>query len=103
MTETETLIALIESHAWYPLAAALITLTLRLWTHLPASIVERLPVLPREWQWVPPVVIALAGGFTEAAATGVPLWQALVLAAYAGVSGGMAAIGIHHTAKRIEG
>lgn len=93
---TQEIVSLIESRAWYPLVAALLTLALRAWTRYGPAL-----VIPREWQWVPPVAAAAAGGFIDAAASGAGLHAALTLAAYAGATVGLGAIGLHHTAKRL--
>ena len=91
------LIPLIESRAWYPLVAILLTYALRLWSRFGPSVAS----LPSRWQWLPPVAVAAVGGFVDAQANGEAWLSALGLAVYAGLSVGLSAIGWHHTEKRL--
>ena len=92
------MIELIESRAWYPLCAILLTYAIAAWRRW-----GDVTCLPARWQWVPAVAVAAAGAVVDAAAAGEPWPQALGLAAYAALSVGLPAIGWHHTSKRIAG
>jgi hypothetical protein len=97
MTE---LISAIESRAWYPVAGIAITLLLTLARRISPEAWTR---VPRQWQWVPPVLLAALGGFAEGYSTGAAWSVALALAVYAGMSAGTGAIGAYHALRRVGG
>jgi len=92
-------ITLYDSRAWYPLVGAVVTLLLAGWKRFgPDRLVG---ILPSRWQWVPAVTIPALGAFADAQSSGESWSAAVGMMAYAAVSAGMAAVGIHHTLKRV--
>jgi len=85
-----------ESRAWYPLAGIIVTFILAAWKKLSPLMFAKIP--PR-YQWIPAVAVATLGAFLAAYQTG----DAWFVAVFNGISAGLAAIGAHHTAKRIAG
>lgn len=99
-SELSPVVIALEHKAWYPLAAALLTLLINLWKRLQPLVWDQIPT---RWQWVPAVLVSGAGGFVHATLTDASLTTALAVAFYAMVSGGITAIGVAHTYKRISG
>lgn len=101
MTQDITaIVAAVEARAWYPAIAGAITLLLVLLRRISPETWDR---LPRRWQWVPAVVLAALAAFVDAASSGVTWKVALALTFYSVLSAGMAAIGLHHSTKRVTG
>jgi len=100
MTEFDVVLHAIQARAWYPLAAALLTVLIGLWRKLQPNVWSRIPT---RWQWLPAVLVAGGGGFIDAASHGATWVFAVVTAVYAMLSGGVTAIGLAHTAKRVSG
>lgn len=100
MSELDPVLKALESRAWYPFAAALLTLVIALWRNVQPAVWD---LIPRRWQWVPVTLLGAAAGFVDAEVHGASLMMALVMALYASVSGGMTAIGFVHTYKRVKG
>jgi len=98
MPEIVAITQSIQAHAWYPAAAGVITLLLALFRRVAPATWDR---LPRRWQWVPAVVLAMLGAFVDGYAQGVSWRVALALAGYAALTAGMAAIGLVHAGKRV--
>jgi len=90
----------IRDRAWYPLAAALLTVVIELLRRWRPQLVAWLA--PR-WQWVPACVLAAAVAFVDAQASGLGWTVALALAVYSGVTAGPAAVGLHRIAKESSG
>lgn len=85
-----------ESRAWYPLAGIIITILLGVWKKLQPALFWR---IPQRWQWVPALSVASLGAFVVAYQTG----ETWLVAVIQGLSAGLAAIGAHHTTKRVTG
>lgn len=98
--ELSPVVVAIEHRAWYSLAAAVLTLAIALWRRYQPLVWDR---IPRRWQWLPAVLVPAAGAFVHAEMTGLSIGVALAVTLYAMISGGMTAIGLAHTAKRIIG
>lgn len=96
-------LALVEKafseRAWYPLAAALLTLVISLWRLWQPAVWDR---IPEKWQWLPAVLVSTSGAFVDAETHGKTLLMALAMSGYALFSCAMTSIGILHTAKRMK-
>lgn len=88
---------LIQSQAWGPLLAVVITMLLAAWRSWAGNL--WLAKIPRAYQWVPPVVVATLAAVASGIEAGEPWLGVLILAGQAG----MGAIGLYHTAKRVVG
>lgn len=97
MTEIQNIVTAIESRAWYPLAALLVTIALRLLRQVSP---EQWSRLPQRWQWAPAVLVSLLAAFVDAAASGATWQVALGMVAYSALAA-LTAIGAHHTVKRL--
>ena len=99
LEEISTVVAAIETRAWYPLAALLVTVVLRLLRQVQP---EQWARLPQRWQWAPAVALSLLAAFVDAAASGATWQVALGMVAYSALAA-LTAIGAHHTSKRVGG
>ena len=98
MQDVEALVAAIQSRAWYPAAALGLTLLINAAKTASPALWDR---IPQRLQYLPIVVLAGAGAFVDAWASGVNWQVALALAAYS-LLAALAGIGAHHTAKRVN-
>lgn len=92
----QDIIQAIETRAWYPLAAMLITAAIALWRRVAPQIFERIPA---RWQWLPAVLLNAGAAFVEASQSGLAWSVALVMAVYAAMVGGTVSVGTHRIAK----
>lgn len=99
MNELQPILEAIETRAgWYPILGAVVTVVVMALKRVSPDLWAK---LPQKWQWTPAVLIALCGGFADSYAADSVWWVALLMAVYAAATAGMAAVGIHHTAKRV--
>jgi hypothetical protein len=98
--ELDPIVQALQARAWYPFAAAALTVLVALWRRFQPLVWEK---IPQRWQWVPVVFVAASGGFVHAEIAGSSLTVALTSAVYALFSGAMTSIGIAHTYKRVAG
>ena len=89
----------IGQRAYYPLAAFLITILVSLLRKLGPDLFNR---IPKNFQWLPAVILNAGGAFIEAEASGEAVSSAILLALYAAVLGGSASVGAHHISKRLS-
>lgn len=97
MPTPEEIAQAIQVRDWYGLIVlicVLITWILKtapgVWEHI-----------PRRYQWAPPVVIGILTGVIDAAHSGAGFTLAIVQGVCAGLQIGLAAVGVHHTIKRV--
>lgn len=94
------LVNAIQERAWYSVVALAIVLLIAVWKRVGPSVWDR---IPRRWQWAPAVVLAGAAAFVGAWQTGAGWQEAASVAIYVAITGGGAAVGIHHSGKRLAG
>lgn len=98
MTELEALGQVMAARSWWPAVSGVVVLLLLVLRRVAPAQWAR---LPRRWQWVPAVLLALLGGATEAIVRGADWRETLAAALYAVIAVGLPAIGLYHSSKRI--
>jgi hypothetical protein len=92
------LVQAIQDRAWYSVVAFAVVLAIAACKRLGPGAWEWVPA---RWQWAPAVVLAGATAFVGAWQTGATWQEALSVAVYVAITGGGAAIGMHHSGKRV--
>lgn len=88
----EDLLTAIQSRAWYPIVGIALWLAMDLWKRLAPNLSAK---IPDGWRWLPPVVVAAAGGFVDAYQSGASAGLAACVALYAVLGVAAPSMGLH--------
>jgi hypothetical protein len=101
------LIEAIQQRSYYPLAAYLLTILIAVWARWQPRLFEpkggKGALIPDRLQWLPAVLLAGAGAFVGAFASGLSWQLAIGVTAYTMAVGGPMAVGVHRIAKETSG